>query len=255
MNPAVYFFDMDTGPCVIAGRGLETCGWDLRTSWETVNTDAAVVARTVFYHTKRQWHLWLATGDSETPAEHFVLNTQHMRDDMDGKKKGWAVWTGPSSNVLSVCLFSNNIDADAARSHDLVPFIAKDGDGLIWRMENGDDDNGTEYTSSIMSRPFLHNNLLDQFETEEGVLFAKAQAGATVSVTVIGDLNRDSTLRKSVTAVLDPESSEEYVIRVLDHLGCAELRTVQVRFEDAFGASPSTRWELSLLALKETVKR
>ena len=141
-----------------------------------------------------------------------------------------------------------NVDDDTDRSNYLVPFIGVEGDGLVWRTDTGDDDNGTDYSARIITKPYVHGNLLHQFEVQNGSLMARASQGATINVTVIGNFGLFEKLVEDID--LSHEDDEERVIRPLDELGLAELNTVQVEFEDP--DTPGTRWQLEQFYLKET---
>jgi hypothetical protein len=250
-RPFLFCVDPDIGPCRIGGeKGIEPCGADLRVTWDTINVDAVVVARGVYIPDKKQVHWWLATGSSDVPDTRVVLQTNEMRPVEDGSRRGWSIWTGPSASALAVCLFADNIDDDVDRSLFLVPFIGIEGDGLVWRTETGDDDNGTDYSAIITSKPFIKNQLLHQFEILNGSFIAKAATGGLLDVTVIGNFGASNMSNAVSDIALDASGSETHVIKALDDLSLAELKAVQVKFSDP--ATPGTRWELSLCALNGT---
>ena len=249
-RPCVYFLDPSVGPCRIGAMGLQSCGADILETWRTVNVNATnVICRSIYYPEARQVHWWVATDDANVPDLRIVLQTNEVRDMPDGARKGWSIWTGPSSEALAVCLFSDNIDDDTTRNQTLRPFIGVEGTDLIQRTDTGDDDNGTEYAAHITSKPYTPVGILHRFGVMAGALIAKAQADATVDVTVTRDFGLES---KTVSVDLDPTGSETRVIRPLDNLALSELRVVQVEFADP--DTPGERWELNGLALKERIE-
>lgn len=117
---------------------------------------------------------------------------------------------------------------------------------LIQRTDTGDDDNGTEYSAHIVTKPYTPVGILHRFGVMAGALLAKAQTDATVEVIATRDFGLE---QKTVSADLDPSGSETQVIKHLDDLSFAELRVVQIEFQDP--DTPGERWELNQLALKQ----
>jgi hypothetical protein len=251
-NPIVLFLDPDIGPCLLGARGAEPCGADLIKTWETINLDASkAVSRGIYFPEKQQVHWWVATDDSDVPDLRLVLHVREMRWTDNGYRRGWAVWTGQASGALAACMFAANVEDDAARSLALVPFVAVEGNGLIWQTEVGDDDNGTDYHARLLSKPFVHGNILHKFACKNGALIAKAASNAVVDVTVIPDFGVDSTAEREVAAVdLSPAASEPRVIRALDDLSLSAVTVLQVEIEDP--ETPGTRWEIDMVGLKES---
>lgn len=248
-RPCIYFLDPQVGPCRIGANGIEQCGADIRTTWETVNLDAAQVACSGVYYAATRQVIWcVATEDSDIPNLALVLQTNETRNTDDGVRRGWSVWTGTRASALTMCLYSDNIDANVDRNQSLVPFIGLEGLGLIHRCDTGDDDNGTAYAARIVSKPFTLKSLLTQFEVTAGAVLAKAVTGATVDVKVIRDFGLETT--KTVSGVtFDATGSETDVIKLLDNLTGAEMRVGQFEFVDP--ATPGTRFELNQLTLLE----
>ena len=241
-TPTLFCLDPDVGPCLIATEdGVVPCGRDLINTWETVNLDATkVVSRAVYFPEQKQVQWWVATGSANVPDLRLVLQTNEMRMTADGARRGWAVWNGPSAAALAVVMFSSNIDDDTDRSNDLVPYIALEGAGLVWRTNTTDADNGTAYAARIVSKPFVLGSLMHQFEVRGCTFMTKAATGVTVDVTVIGNFGLFELEAAGIS--LTPSGTEERVILQLDDLGLAELNAMQVEFEDA--ATPTGRWQL-----------
>lgn len=251
-NAALYFLDQSVGPYRFTVRGgLQVCGSDVRETWSGVNVDATKVpARGFYYRTAKQVHWRVPTGSDNVPTIGLVIQTNEMRLTPGGEaRRGFAKWTGPSCAALACCLFSDNIDADTDRSRTLVPFIGLEGGGLIWRMDTGDDDNGTEYTARITSKPYAPAGLQTQFEIRSATLVAKATADASLTIAVMPDFGLTPS-DESAEVSLTPVGSETAVIRHLDDLHLSELKTVQVDIEDL--ATPGARWELARLTLTDS---
>lgn len=247
-RPCVFFLDPEVGPCRYGANGLQQCGSDIFTTWQTVNVNAStIVCRAVYYPAAKQVHWWIATGSSNTPDLRIVLHTQEARIDEHGNvRRGWALWTGLGAQARAVCLFAENIDAGSARSYVLRPFIAvSSGSTRVHRGDTGDDDSGTAYTARIVTRPYTLASILNEFGVMAGALLAKAAAGVSVVITAVRDFGLET---KSVTADLTPTAAEDQVIVALDDLSFAELKAVQFEFSDP--VSTAARWELNQLATK-----
>jgi hypothetical protein len=194
-------------------------------------------------------HFWLAVDGGNSPSIRIVLQTNETRDTADtGARRGWSTWTGGSCSALAVCLFSDNIDDDAARNRSLRPFIGREGGGLIWRCDTEHNDNGTAYSARIVSKPYIPESILNHFGVMSGALVATAAASTSIQVTVIRDFGvEDST---AVEVSLAPSGSESQVIKRLDALRMSEARAIQIEFEDL--STPSgTRWELNQFGIHD----
>jgi hypothetical protein len=246
-RPCVYFLDSAVGPCRLGANGLLPCGEDIRETWKTLNINATQVAcRALYYPESRQVHWWIATDASNVPNVHVVLQVSNTRETEDGVRRGWSIWTGPTASILAACLFSDNIDDDTSRNKSLRPFYGMTGSGLIWRGDTGDDDNGTEYSSRIVTKPFAPKSLLHHTRVMSGILLGKAVTGASIDVKAIRDFGLETLTVSGVG--FTPTASETEVIKNLDNLSFSELRTVQFEFVDV--ATPGPRWELNGLALR-----
>lgn len=248
-QPAIYFLDPAVGPCRINISGVKQVR-GIRQTYFAVNLDAAVVCRAFYDPDNKQVHWKIATSGSDTPDLELVLHVEHTRDTPDGHVKGgWTVWDGEITEALAVCLFAENIDGNVARSRVLRPFIGTANTGRVWICDTGTDDNGTAYSGRILTKPHIRGVLLNQFEVQEAVIVGKAVTGATVDVSIEADFNR---FRKEVASVsFTPESDESRVVTKVDNLSIAEMRTAQIAIEDT-DPPGSGRWELELLALRET---
>jgi hypothetical protein len=251
-NPVLYFLDPSAGPCRFGSRGgVQACGADIHKGiWSRVNLTATkAISRGVYDPINRQVHFWLAVDGGNSPSIRIVLQTNETRDTADtGARRGWSTWTGGSCSALAVCLFSDNIDDDAARNRSLRPFIGREGGGLIWRCDTEHNDNGTAYSARIVSKPYIPESILNHFGVMSGALVATAAASTSIQVTVIRDFGvEDST---AVEVSLAPSGSESQVIKRLDALRMSEARAIQIEFEDL--STPSgTRWELNQFGIHD----
>lgn len=245
----LYFLDPHVGPCRIGVGGLQQCGADILTTWKRVNTDATVVCRSYFDADNRQVHWFVAFDGSDTPTYRLVLQCNQTRDTDEGVRRGFSVWDGESAKALCVCLFAENIDEGTDRSTVLKPLIGTANSGRIWQLNtDAIDDNGTDYTATITTKPYTPANIMHQFKVMAGALLAKASQGISVVVTAVKDFGITT---KAVNPVdLSPVASEDHVIRPMNGLTLGALSVVQFTIEDP--ATPTGRWELHQLATKET---
>lgn len=242
-NAAIYFLDTDVGAYRFTVRGgLQYAGADVYETWQTVNVDATkAIARGLYYRANRQVKWCVATGAANVPSLGITVQTNAMRTTEGGDaRRGFSTATGSSTAALTMCLYSDNIDDDTARSRVLVPFIGVEGG--IWRCDTGDDDNGTEYAAQITTKPFAPTRLETMFGVKACGLVAKSTSTATLIASAIPN-GGTSTTESAETVDLTPTGSETFVIRKLDELSLSEMRTVQFDFAD--DVTPGARWELA----------
>jgi hypothetical protein len=250
-NAALYFHDPGFGPFRTTRGGLQRCGRDIWNTFQTINLDAAhTVASSLFYPTTGQVFWNIASDTADIPDLGLTLHTNEQRITEGGEaRRGWALRTGASCGALTMCLYSDNIDDGTARSQVLVPFIGVEGNGLIWRMDTGDDDNGEEFAARQTTKPFAVGDLQTDVEIKSATLVAKAQDGAALVISAIPNYDADSTTPAG-TIDLSPVGSEAQVTRFLDDLSVAECTTFQIDFADT--ATPGERWELGRFAMTVT---
>lgn len=247
-NAALYMLDPATGPYrSTLRRGLQRCGKDIWNTWRTVNVDATKVpSRSLFYRTNLQVMWFVPTDDDDVPTIGLQLQTNEMREAEGGEaRRGFSIRTGPSCAVLTACLFSSNIDDDTDRSRDLVPLIGLEDDGLVWRLDTGDDDNGEEYEARITTRPYSID-LQTKFEIKSAKLVAKAQDQAAVVVSAIPDFG-ETTTKLAEAVDLTPAESEAHVTRLIDDIAIADMTVAQIDFADT--DTPGARWELAQFSM------
>lgn len=249
-RPCVYFLDPSVGPCRAGAGPITQCGEDIRETWALLNLEATkVVCRGLFYPKNRQVIWNIATSGANVPDLSIVVHVNEMRETEQGFRRGWVTWNGTRSQGLAMCLFSSNIEAGAARNHNLVPFIGGEFTGRVHLCDTGTTDNSTAYAASIITKPYVLKTIATQFGVLRGYLLAKAATGATVVAKIIRNFGLD-TPTTTATQSLTASGSESAVILNLDELVGSELRVAQFQFVDP--ASPgSARWELNQLALIE----
>jgi hypothetical protein len=228
---------------------LEWCGSDIRESWALVNKEAAkVVCSGIYDPINRQVQWCIATSSSDTPNYGIVLQTDSVRSDESGTKRGWATWDGNRTKALCMCLFSDNIEAGTARSRTLRPFIGLEGLGLVHLCDTGTTDNSVAFTASITTKPYVLTTILDRLTVMAGTILGKAVASAAVLVQVVRDFAVETTA--GVTATFTAAGSETVKFVPMDNLNMAEATVVQFKISD--DSTNAARWELHQLALKTT---
>jgi hypothetical protein len=269
-NPSLYFLDPSYGPNRIGATGLQWCGRDIQTLWKRVNVNAKIPCHGVYYNDKRQLHYWLAVDGSDYPNQKIVLHVNEVRDSDEGGRRGWVTVTKNSRIATAHCsvMFSDNIDTTDPRSFALVPLIGKEkwtvGVSTIrnyvqrcdtaFKDAHTTGDTGSVYYGRLKSKAFAlgQAGLLSQHEVKAGVLLAKSvpTPDGYVYIQAIKDFGLDARIAK---AELRPMLGEDQVIKVLDDLGFAELRTVQIELGDLdTNISPTSEWELNQLQLSVT---
>ena len=247
--PCLYFLDPETGPCRTGGSQgvIQSASRDILNTWRSVNTDAIVVTRAVFYPESRQIHWWIATNDSDYPNLKLVLQTNQTRETEDGIRYGWSLATGKIAEAYSVCMYAENIDDNAARSLVLKPFIGVSStNGYVLRCDTGNDDNGTAFSARIVTKPFILFGILQKFKVLASSLLAKTHATADVKVTLIRDFGLEEP--KSVETPLSATASETQVIKQLRNLIGSQMYAMQIECEDV--SVPSGQWQLNRLDMR-----
>lgn len=254
--PCVYFLDPRVGPCRIVNGQIQRCGLDINNTWKTVNIDADLPCRCVYYPDKLQVRFWVATGTSNTPNKLLVLQTNHMRTDQTGQVRGgWSVWsTGRSLYAYAVCLFSTNVNSNTFRTRVLVPFVGLDTSSgittpdrnMIQRYDDATStDSGQPYNTLITSKPFVMGDLLNQVGVMAGAVLATASSGVGFDVQVIQDFGLDSNTKH---VDCSPVKSESQVIVQIDDLTKSEVYVLQVSFGDI--NSTSGLWQINGFSAK-----
>lgn len=247
-NPVPFGLDPGIGPWTITDKGVTPCGKDLVQTWATVISNPVIPTPAVYYPYKQQVQWWVITDGSRTdyPNARLVLHTQQMRMTRDGLRGGWAVWRGTSCGALTATLART--DQDGSLIGTPAPYVGIDGGGLLLVTDTGTQDDGDDYFATLTTKPYVHGSLINQFECQSAALLATATAGAILNVTIVG--NFGLTVKPAETLTFDPEDTEGHVVRILDDVGLAELRTIQVSFTDP--ETPGEQWRLEQMTLRET---
>lgn len=267
----LYFLDPKIGPCRLGANGLQACGQDVLSTWRSVNINATVVARALYYPDSRQVHWWVATNGSSFPNAKIVLQTNLTRDSRvtedkivvsDGVRCGWSTSDNRIAQALATCLYADNIDANVARSMTLRPFIglaqwtvgASTIQDFVQRCDTGDSDGWTTgdtaafFRAFVKSKPFTPRGILNKFGIKNASLMATAVVGASVTVRGIRDFGLET---KDVAVPLDPTASETIVIKALDNFSLSELKVIEIEMGELdLGVTPSGTWRLHQLAMK-----
>ncbi len=241
--PCLYALDPEVGPWRTGGSRLITsASSDILTTWRTVNVDAIVACRGLYYPESRQVHWWIATGESNFPDLKLVLQTTHTRETDDGIRNGYSMANGKIATAYSACLYAENVDVAAARSLVLRPLIGvTSANGYVLRCDTGSDDNGTAFAAQIVTKPYILGSLLQKFKVLASALLAKVHATADVKVTLIRDFGLEEP--RSVETTISAAGSETQVIKQLRNLTGSQLYALQVEFEDV--AAPTGQWQLN----------
>jgi hypothetical protein len=258
--PCVYFLDPQVGPCRYGNGGLQWLGADI---WDGTWTEATLgvnlnaakaVCSGIYDPRKRQVQWSYATIGNDRPTLGLIVQTDLTKAGESGAHGGISLWTGIRAEAFASCLFADNVDAGVARNLNLRPFIGTEGHNLLQRCDTGNTDDAassaTPYTARIVTKPYQITNMLNQFAVLAGYLMAAAQTGAELTINLLKDFVTSSS--KTVASIsLTPASTETVVMKQMDNLSVAEMRTVQFEFIDSAPAT-TERWELHQLAIKET---
>ncbi len=244
-SPALYFLDPRVGPCRLGVTGLKTCGYDIQKIWDTVNVNATVVGRGVYYPRRRQIRWCVATAGAVKPNLMIILQINETRDTDDGVRRGWSTATGASATALCMTTFAENIDDGVARSLKLKPVFGITATNLLQLGDTGDTDNGATYVGDAVSGPMLPVGLMAQFGVRAAAVLAKA-ADSDVSVELIRNFGKETSAPFTVNLAAVGTEGED-IVRPLDNAKLSEVTALQVRVTDG----PSGNgWHVNAVALK-----
>jgi hypothetical protein len=269
-RPCVYFLDSALGPCR-ASRvfGIQRCGRDVAGSWATLWPDSdftVITARALYYPDEQQVINFAALTPLQAippanvgnPTEALVLQVNEMRTVEGGEARGgWSRWKGALTNGMQAgCLFSDNINDDAARSHTLVPFIGTGGPTILYLDPDAIDDDGTVFQAQIRTKPYTPAGLMQQWELKSAVVVGEAVEDARLTIAAIPDFT-ESAAKTAEDVDFTPgagggreASDTTLVIRRLDDLAVADCTAIQLSFTDV--DVPTAAWGLSQIGLRLT---
>jgi hypothetical protein len=252
-RPVAYFLDPRVGACMLSSDGVIHCGGDIYNTWGDVNLDATVVARGLFYSVTHQVIWNFASNGSTLPNFGIKLQVSELKETKSGLKGGWSTFTGPMSTALSWCLVPTNIDSNTTRSLDLKPLFGRTGSAsnLFLMGDTGTTDNGTAYTATIKSRPYLQAGLLGQFGIRMMTFITNALGGTTLKVNLDRNLGEETSADYSVA--LDPVGGQtSHTIKEIDNVSLSEGYSISVQVSDG---SSVGQWRLNGMAAKVRSER
>ena len=109
--PCLYFLDLDVGPCRTGGsRTIQIASRDILKTWRTVNKDAIVICRGLYYPESRQVHWWISTDTDDYPELSLVVQTNETIETQEGIRGGFSKTTGKRAPAYKTLLYSRKID-------------------------------------------------------------------------------------------------------------------------------------------------
>lgn len=254
----VYALDPSLGLYRIGASGLQLhhglgSKSNSRSTWSTVNTSPNYTICCAAYYADAQQVIWfIATDSSNTPNLKITLQTDAVRATNTGIEGGLSLADGAGSNAVSVCMFAENIDDNAARTKVLKPFtgtVESTAISTIRRHDTGTTDDGSTFNATLTSAPIMSAGQLNRFGTLSAGVIGMAANGVDV---VLGQSRDFGVEEKSSTIDLSPVASEVEVLRTADNSGFADVRALQVSLHDS---APATgRWEIVQIALSQSVQ-
>lgn len=227
---AIYYLDPLFGPSRIGPGGPQTIR-GLRTTWGTVNLQAAsVVARAVFYPYKQQVHWWIATNGANRPNLKIILQVSEIRHTERGVEGGWSTATGRITEAVTAAVFTEIVSINGISSLSERPFIGLTSPDFIQRCDVESTDAGTAYTATIRTRPYLITGLLNRWGAMLATLLATANATSSIKIKFIRDSGLET--RTKTVALAASSAAEGFVIKDLDDLAMSDGRMIQIEITD-----------------------
>lgn len=246
-NPAVFFVDINVGPCMISTRGgLVIISKDIRPVWDDHLITTAVRAHGLYYPNNRQCRWEFTRAGQTTTTRGLVLHTDDMRITAEGGRRGWVLWEGLTA-VHDMILYADNVESGSARTTTLKPLVCRTGGSSshVVMADSGTTDDGTAYAASITSKPFIIGSLMQKFRIQAAHVLATAATSVTFVLSLIRNFGVETS--SGVTMSLTPVGAETHVTPYVDNLRMSEAKAVQFKIADA---SPATgQWELHQIVL------
>ena len=244
---AALYFLSHRGPYRVTQDGdIEYLGRDNEVTWRSMNLAAStVVAHALYYPELHQWWLWIATGSSNDPDVKMVFDVQLGIEDANNQiRGGWAKHTGDSAGARCSCLFSNTLGASMSR--DLKPHIGRSSGTVILKCDTTDvDDNGTDFQSTITTRPLLTTkDLARKVSCLELTVIGKALAESDVTVTINRDFGKET---RSQSISLAPSASETRIVQRVAALEMGEADVIQITVGDS--AANEEKWSIDAIVV------
>lgn len=228
----VYFLDPSIGPCRIGSAGMQSMD-GLQQTWKTVNVNALpIISHGIYYPDKQQVHWWVATNSSVTPTLKIIVQVSEIRSNEHGATdRGFSLADGLIATAWCSHTIPEVVTQGVVERLSFRPYIGLINPGGIKRCDVGSTDDGTTYTASITTKPYLMSGLLGQWGGMAASLLGDAidDEAMQMSVSLIRDFGKESN---SVTVDFVPESTESVVNAKMDNLDMSQAYAIQVKFQD-----------------------
>ncbi len=242
-NACVYFIDPYVGPCRVSSQGGVRQIYGLRTTWKTVNVaTATIMAHGVYYPANQQIWWWVCQNGATTPNLGIKLQINYSGGSVPQQPNAirgcWSLFDGLMAKAYASAVLTETVTIGGYAVLSQRPFMGLDGVTpagppiplQLNRCDVGDDDSGTVFTASAVSKPFILSSLLQRFASLNGTLLAGANSNRNVKVTLIRDYAVQTAT--AITASLTPTGAETEVTVFMDNLVMSEARSLQVKFSD-----------------------
>lgn len=239
--PCVYFLDQSVGLCRIGQRGLEDLSRPIRDFWRTINTNAIIGPRILFYPALDQVWYTISTGSSDQiqTSQSTIIETS----------SGEAIsisQTGPNTLVdyevrYGATMFHDGVLGTAQalgliyKGNAMAPVIgtvltpiAGGNFSYLHDADIGTTDGGTPYLAYVRTKPYTLAGLFKKFGLMSAVLLAKAST-TSLNIKFIRNFGVE---QRSVVTSLAAVGAEDHVVRPIDDANMSELNTIQLEYGD-----------------------
>jgi hypothetical protein len=229
----VYFLDPAMGPSRVGPSGPQVIV-GLRTTWGTINLQAAaVVARSIYYANKQQVHWWIATSGGDRPNLELCLQVSEIQPKRvaggNGVGRGWSIVTGRRAQAVCVAMLTEIVSINGISQVSDRPFIGLTSPDFVQRCDTESTDAGVAFTAIIRTRPYIAAGLLNKWGAMTAALLATSNVSTSLRISFIRDFNMERTTR---TTSLAPTATEDQVVKIFDDLVMSGATTIQVEISD-----------------------
>lgn len=230
-RPTLYFCDPQMGPQRISGSGPQQIV-GIRGTWGRVNAGATKVQICGAYYPYKQQVWWMVAVDSsDVPNFGIKIQVSELRSNETTARGGISTVSGIITEALTMTTYAEMFTDThtGIQTLSVRPVMGLASPHFILRGDVGDTDNNIPFYARMRTRPLFEAGLLNRWGAMTAALLAQANGSAKVQVSFIRNYGMEEN---AIVTTLEPQKTEDYVIRVFDNLVMSSAVGIQVEFGD-----------------------
>lgn len=254
-NPCLYFMS-HRGPYRVGSRGVEYIGRDIEDATRmlagspNINTNATVIAHSVYHTDVGQWWLWFATGNNTFPDRLFVLDTKRaVRRDRHGIRGGWTEITGPLASATCSAMGPYALIPTV----NFRPWVGTQTNGKVLVADRDDimSDDGTVFLARIKTRSIFKFGRFIKLGEVTGIVRHGSSDPGGLELQLTSDPDYGQGQPRTFTAFANPVTDVLLPIRWHD---AAEADAISIQLQIAEATAQAGYWEVIQLKANYSVK-